>query len=50
MNWKIGSRGGRQAVPTKGETLDILTGQEAGTTGRGYELKPRKRHNLPGSA
>jgi hypothetical protein len=36
--------------PQKARLLDFLTGQEAGTPGRDYELKPRKRHNLTGSA
>jgi hypothetical protein len=50
MNWKIRSKGGRLAVPTRVRLLDFLTGQEAGSTGRDDELKPRKRHNLSGSA
>jgi hypothetical protein len=50
MIWKIESRGGRRAVPTKMRLIDFLTGQEAGTIGRDYELNPRKRHNLTGSA
>jgi hypothetical protein len=50
MNWKIRSGGGRGAVPTNVRLLDFLTGQEAGSTGRDYELNPKKRHNLSGSA
>jgi hypothetical protein len=52
MNRKVGSGGGRRADPTKMRLLDFLTGQEAGSTGRDYELKPQKslQHILSGSA
>ena len=49
MNWKIRSRGGKQTVPTKVRLLDFVAGEEAGSTGRDDELKPRTRHNLSGS-